>query len=69
MYCFKWNTESKTLRAAKTKNGEPMLLLNYVVCGTKKLRVTREQKASAFLDSVGIRTGLDEVLLVSPILL
>ena len=69
MYCFKWNTESKTLKAAKTKNGEPMLLLNYVVCGTKILRVMREQKASAFLDSVGIRTGLDEVLLVSPILL
>ena len=46
-----------------------MLLLNYVVCGTKKLSVMREQKASAFLDSVGIRTGLDEVLLVSPILL
>ena len=46
-----------------------MLLLNYVVCGTKKLRVMREQKASAFLDSVGTRTGLDEVLLVSPILL
>ena len=31
--------------------------------------IMREQKASAFLDSVGIRTGLDEVLLVSPILL
>ena len=47
-YCFIWNTESKNLSVAKTKNTEPIILSNCVVPGSKKLRFTKEQEASVF---------------------
>ena len=47
-YCLKCrkNTESKNLRVEKKKKGKIMLSSNCLVCGSKKSRFIKEQKAT-----------------------
>ena len=45
-----------------------MLLSKRAVCGSKKSRFIKEQEATGLLCSLGIRTPLNQVLLVGTIL-
>ena len=63
-YCLKCrkNTESKILKAVKTKNEKIMLSSNFTVCGSKKSRFIEEQEATGLLSSLGIRIPLSQIL-------
>ena len=52
----KKDTENKDVKMMKTKNGRLMLSSKCTICGNKKSRFVKEQKASGILSSVGIRT-------------
>ena len=58
-YCLKCrkNTESKNPKVVKTKNGRIMITSNCAVCGSKNLRLIKEQDASGLLSSLVIRTN------------
>ena len=47
-YCLKCrkNTESKNPKGSRTKNGRIMLLSNFAVCDSKKLKFIKEQEAT-----------------------
>ena len=69
-YCLKCrkNTESKNPKAVRTKNGRKMLLLKCVVCDSKKSKFIKEQEASGLLSSLGIKTLLNKIPLLGPLL-
>ena len=58
LYCLKCrkNTKSKNLKVVKAKNGRKMLLSKCAECDSKKSRFIKEQEASEFLSSLGIKT-------------
>ena len=68
--CLKYtrNTESKNPKVVKTKNGKIMLLLNCAVCSSKKSWFIKEQETSGLLCNLGIRTPLNQIPLIGPIL-
>ena len=59
-YCLKFrnNTESKNRKILKTKNERIMLLSKCTVCGSKKLKFTKEQEASELSSNLRIKTCL-----------
>ena len=69
-YCLKCrkNTESKNLKVVKTKNGRIMFLLKCEVCDSKKSNFIKQQEASRLLRSLGIKTTLSKIPLVSLLL-
>ena len=69
-YCLKCrkNTESKTPKVARTKNGRIMLLSKCAVCDSKKSKFIKQQEASGLLSSLGIKTPLSKIPLVGPLL-
>ena len=69
-YCLRWrkNAESKNPKVAKTKYGGIMLLSKYAVCHSKISRSVKEQEASELLSSLGIRTPLNKIRFVGPLL-
>ena len=69
-YCLKCkkNTESKNRKAVRTKNGRIMLLSKCVVCDSKKSRFIKEQEARELLSSLGIKTPLNKIRLLGPLL-
>ena len=69
-YCLKRgeNRESKNQKVGNTKNGRIMLLSKCVVCDSKKLRFIKEQKARRLLSSLGIKTPVNKIPLVGPLL-
>ena len=69
-YCLKCrkNTESKNLKVVKTKNGRIMFLLKCEVCDSKKSNFIKQQEASRLLSSLGIKTPLSKIPLVSLLL-
>ena len=69
-YCLKCrkNTESKNPEVVRTKNGRIMLLSKYVVCNSKKSEFLKEQEASGLLSSLGIKTPLNKIPLLGPLL-
>ena len=50
------------------KKGKPMLLSKCVGCDSKKSRFIKEQEASGLLSSLEIRTGLDKISMLGPLL-
>ena len=46
-----------------------MLSSNCTFCGNKESRFIKEQEASIFLSSLGMKTGLDKILLEGSFLL
>ena len=62
------NTERKNLKVARAKNGRAMLLLKCAVCNSNKSKIIKEQEASGLLSSLGIKTPLIKIPLVSPVL-
>ena len=68
-HCLKCrkNTESKNPKVARTKNGRIMLLSKCAMCDSKKSKFIKEQEASGLLISLGIKTPLSKIPLVSPL--
>ena len=69
-YCLKCkkNTESKTAKVVRTKNGRIMLLPKCSVCNSKKLKFLKEQGAGGLLSSLVIITPLSQISLLGPLL-
>ena len=65
MKCKK-NTESKTPKITRTENGRIILLSKCAMCDSKKSKFIKEQEASGLLISLGIKTPLSKIPLVSP---
>ena len=53
---------------SKTKNGRAMLSSKFAVCGSKKSRFMKEQKAKGLLSSLSLKTPLTKVYLLGNIL-
>ena len=58
----KQNTENINPRMSKNINSKAMLLSKCAICGTKKSRFMKEQKASGLLSSLGIKAPLSKIL-------
>ena len=71
-YCLKCRktTEGKNQKVVKTKNERIMVTSNYVVCvcDSKRSRFIKEQEPSRLISSLGIRTPLNQISLVGPVL-
>ena len=69
-YCLKcWkNTESKNLKVVRTKNGRIMLLSKCEMCNSKQSKFIKQQEASGLSGSLGIKTPLNRIPLVGPLL-
>ena len=69
-YCLKCrkNTESENSQVVRTKNGRIMLLSKCAVCNSKKPKFIKEQEASGLLSSLGIKTPLNKIPLLGPLL-
>ena len=62
------NTESKNPKVVRTKNGRIMLLSKCEVCDSKTSKFIKEQEASGLLSSLGIKTPLNKIPLLGPLL-
>ena len=62
-YCLKCiqNIDSINLQVSKTNNGKIMILLKCAVCGSKKSRFIKKQKASGILSNVSLKTQLNKI--------
>ena len=69
-YCLKSrkNTESKNPKVERTKNERIMLLSKCAACDGKKSKFIKEQEASGLLSSLGIKTPLNKIPLLGPLL-
>ena len=67
-YCLKCrkNTESKNLKAVKTKNGRVMVLSKCTVCDSNTAKFIKEQEVSGLLTSLWIKSPLSKIPLVDP---
>ena len=61
------NTGSTNPKVAKIMNGRIMLLTKCAVCDSKKSKFIKEQEASGLLISLGIKTPLSKISVVSPL--
>ena len=66
MKCRK-NRKSKNPKVARAKN-RIVLLSKCAVCDSKKSKFIKEQEASGLLSSLGIKTPLNKILLLGPLL-
>ena len=69
-YCLKCrkNTENINPRVSKTSNGRTMVLSKCAICGSKKSRFIKNQKAKGPLSKLGIKTPLSKVPILGDIL-
>ena len=69
-YCLKCrkNTENINPRVSKTSNNRTMVLSKYAICGSKKSRFIKNQKAKGLLSNLGVRTPLSKVPILDDIL-
>ena len=69
-YCLKCrkNAESKNRKVARTKNGRIMFLSKCAVCDNRKSKFIKQQEASGLLSSLGIKTHLNKIPLLGPLL-
>ena len=58
----------KTQTLQEQKNERTMLLSKYVVCDSKKLKFIKQQEASGFLSSLEIKTPLNKIPFLGPLL-
>ena len=59
------NTENTNLKIVKTKYNRSMVQSNCTICGSKKSRFIKEQRAKGLLSNLGIKTSLNKVPLVN----
>ena len=62
------NTESKNPKVVRIKIRRIMLLSKSGVCDSEKSKVIKEQEASGLLSSSGIKTPLNKIPLLGPLL-
>ena len=69
-YCLKCkrNTVNINPRVSNTKNGRTVLSSKCAIWGSKKSRFMKEQKAKGILSSLGLKTPLIKIPLLSDIL-
>ena len=69
-YCLKHrkNAESKNPKIVEIKNWKIMLLSKCTLWDSKKSKSIKEQEASRLLSSLGIKTPLNRLALVGPLL-
>ena len=61
----KKNTENVNSKLIETKNDKTILLSKCTVCNSKKSRFIKEQEAKGFLSSLGPKTLLNKIPLLS----
>ena len=66
-YCLKCKKNTKNIdpKISSTSNGKSMILSKCAICGSKKSRFIRNQEAKGLLSSLGIRTPLNKVPILS----
>ena len=66
-YCVKCrkNTENLVSKIFKTKNGRLIMQSKCPVCGIKKSKFVKEQKAKDLLSSLGIKIPLSQIPLLN----
>ena len=62
------NTENVNWKVLKTKNGRTMLSSKCAVCGSKNSKFMKKQEAEGLLSSLGLKTPLNKIPLLSGIL-
>ena len=62
------NTQNINTRFSKTSNDRTMVLSKCTICGSKKSRSVKNQKAKGLLSNLGIRTALSKVPILGDIL-
>ena len=69
-YCLKCkkNTESINPRVSATSNGRTIILSKCAICVSKKSKFIKNQEAKELLSSLGIRTPLSKIPLLSDVL-
>ena len=69
-YCLQYekDTENIDQRVSNTRNGRTMILSKCAICGSKKSRFIKNQKARRLLSNLGIRAPLSKVPLLGDIL-
>ena len=69
-YCLKCrrNTGSINPKVSKTTNGKALILSTCAICGRKKSKFIKQQKAKALLSNLGLRTPLNKIPVLGDIL-
>ena len=69
-YCLscRKHTENTNLKIVKSKNNKSMMQSNCTICGSKKSRFIKEQRAKGLLSNLGIKTPLNKVPLLNILL-
>ena len=69
-YYLKCRKDTKNInpKVSKTSNSRTMVLSNCAICGDKKSRFIKNQKAKGLLSNLGVRTPLSKVPILLDIL-
>ena len=69
-YCLKCrkDTENINPKVSNTSNGRKTILSKCAICGSKKSRFIKNQKAKGLLSNLGVRTPLSKVPILLDIL-
>ena len=69
-YCLKCKKYRKNInpQVSSTTNGKLMILLICAICGSKKSKFIKKQKAKGILSSLGIKTPLSKIPLLGDVL-
>ena len=66
-YCLvcKKHTKNTNPKIVRNRQNRLMIQSNYAICGSKKSRFIKEQKALGILSNLGIKTSLSQVPLLN----
>ena len=64
LVCEKY-TENTNLKIVRNRQNRLMIQSTCAICGSKKSRFIKEQKALGILSNLGIKTPLSQVLLLN----
>ena len=69
-YCLKCKKDTETIdpKISSTSNGKLMMLSKCAICGSKKSRFIKNQKAKGLLSNLGVGTPLCKVPLLGDVL-
>ena len=68
MFKVQRNTESIDAKVSASSNDRTVILSKYAICGCKKLKFIKKQKAKGLLSNLGIRTPLIKIPLLGDVL-
>ena len=70
-YCLKCRKDTENINpgVSITSKGKAMILSKCAICGSKKSRFFKNQKARGLLSNLGVKTPLSEVPILGDILL